>query len=141
MPASGSEGLGSVGRDGSFRNRGSEGSLGHGLENGERVGLAGIGEIVENKKPRFRWEAGRLEILGFTRLSDRSRSGPASGGLRNVGKGHPFGRQRAVTLNLGTDRPEPKRRGLDGESGGALEDGTVETHRSGLKLAIDMDRD
>ena len=94
-PASGSEGLGTVGRDGKAHGKRFRRDTGSRWRIGEMVGV----QIAGNKKPRFRWEAGRREILGSTRLSGRCRPDPASGGRRVTGKRHSFIRQRACALN------------------------------------------
>ncbi len=103
-PASGSEGLGSVGRDGKAHEKRFRRDTGSRWIIGKEVGV----RIAGNKKPRFRWEAGLREILGSTRLSGRYRPAPASVGRRVTGKGHSFIRQRACALNRGTDDPAPR---------------------------------
>jgi hypothetical protein len=106
-PASGSEGLGSVGRDGKAHGNLFKWDTGSRWENrGKELGFGAV-ELRENKKPRFRWEAGLREILGSTRLSGRCRPDPASVGRRVTGKGHSLIRQRACALNRGTDDPAP----------------------------------
>ena len=116
------EKMSSSGRDERVR-RSLEGTRGHGLE---KIGKGVRGwSVRENKKPRFRWEAGLREILGSTRLSGSIRPESASVRRRITGKGHFFIRWRANALDHGTDDPAPSPCGLADEDVGALQLGSV----------------
>ena len=98
-------------------------------DTGSRSGKIGKGvrdsSVRENKKPRFRWEAGLREILGSTRLSGSIRPESASVRRRITGKGHSFIRWRANAPDHGTDDPAPSPCGLADEDVGALQLGSV----------------
>ena len=63
---------------------------------------------------------------------------PASVWRRVTGKGHSFIRCRAFALNRATDDPAPSLIDLGDEAIAALELGSVEVHRFGMKMGVDM---
>ena len=72
------------------------------------------------------------------RLSGQRRPDPASVGCRIIGESHSKIRQRSFALFRGTDDPAPTHGDLGDEDLVVNGLGSVETHRSGMKLAVDM---